>query len=118
MPGLRNRALVPLTLLIGLQVVDLILHAATGGIEPIRAASNVVVVFGAAASVFAKRHSRRSLIIAALLYFALNLAFLLQHGLTNPATASLRIPLFGFVIGSLVLTSWVRRRLVLDSSQS
>ena len=109
---MNNQTLIPVILLLALQGVDLILHAATGGIEPIRAVSNGIISVGAIVALFAFGLNRQAILLAAIVYVALNLAFLAQHGLVNPSTGSPRIPLFGFVVGSLALIAWLRRRIL------
>lgn len=104
------RVLIALAALIGLQALDVILHIATGQFEPIRILSNAVLVAGAVAGVVVTPRSTPLLVVAGGLYLALNAVFVLQHGLVNPATDALRLPLFVFVAGSLVLAAWLGRR--------
>ncbi|MEL6168919.1 MAG: hypothetical protein AAFR35_09525 [Pseudomonadota bacterium] len=106
------RGPLPMILLIAVQGLDLALHAATGGIEPIRAISNTIIVSGAIAAVLVPFRSGPLIFITGLVYLALNLLFLSQHGLTNPDTNAPRLPLVIFVIGSLVLLVRLRRRLI------
>ena len=108
---MTTRVLLPLLLLGGLQALDILLHALTGGVEPVRLASNIIIGLGAIAAVFAPPQRAVALLFSGgVIYLVLNLAFLVQHGLVNPATDAFRSPLFGFVAGSLLLAAWLARR--------
>ncbi len=107
------RAYVTLAVLVGLQVLDVFVHVATGQVEIIRMTSNAILIAGAAVSVFASPRARIVILVSGILYLVLNLAFLVQHGLVNPATEALRIPLFGFVAVSLALTAGLRHQLTI-----
>lgn len=103
--------LLSFALLTGLQLVDVIVHIATGQVEPTRITSNVIISAGAIAALFSPFRSTQLVLVTSTLYLVLNLAFLLQNGVANPATGALRIPLFIFIVGSLVLAAWYRQRL-------
>lgn len=108
---MTQRTALALGLLIGLQVLDVLVHVATGQIEVIRIISNTVLSAGAVAAVLAPKRSSPLLLLAAIIYTALNVAFLAQHGLVNPATEALRVPLFVFVTVSVLLAAWLARTL-------
>lgn len=109
---LDRRSFLPMGLLISLQILDVIVHVATQQIEPLRIASNIVMIIAALAGVrLAGSTSRAVLFLAAGLYSVLNLAFVFQHGLANPSTGALRVPFIAFVVASLVIAYWLCRRL-------
>lgn len=93
-------------LLLIVQLLDMAVHVFTNQAEPTRIASNLILGLGA---LFAARQSSgRSellLIISVLLYAVLNLVFLVQNGMVNTTTGAVRLPLFGFVMVSLALSS-------------
>lgn len=106
-----RRLLLPLGLLGAWQLLDVAVHVATGQVEPLRIASNVIILVGAfAAARLAPPQADRMLFAAGGIYVALNVLFVAQYGLINPATDALRIPLIGFVLASLVLLTWQRAR--------
>lgn len=109
--------MLPFVVLAIIQVLDVAVHVATGQIEPVRLASNAVLLLGAGAAMITRTHASTLLLAAGAAYLALNMLFLAQHGLVNPTTDALRIPLFGFVVGSLLSALWLRRRLA-DPQQS
>ena len=111
-------ALVPLALLIGLQGLDVLVHAAAGQLEAIRVASNAIISVGAISSALGLMRARIAIYFLGLIYLALNLVFLVQNGVINPATDALRLPLIGFVILSLLLLAWMTRRLMVFSPKS
>ncbi|MEW9918647.1 hypothetical protein AB2B41_03475 [Marimonas sp. MJW-29] len=100
-----------LFLLLGLQGLDVLVHVATGQFEPLRVASNSVIAIGAILFTSATRGRTTVALGAGLAYIALNALFLVQHGIVNPDTGAVRLPLFGFVLGSLVLLVWLVQRL-------
>ncbi len=110
MSSSTTRAFFPLALLIGLQGIDVLLHIATDQIEPIRIAASAVVALAGLAAVFALRAPALFLVGSGLVYTAFNAMFLAENGLTNPETDSLRLPLFGFVILTVILLAWLGQR--------
>lgn len=107
-------AMVPLGLLIGLQVIDVSVHVATGQVEVLRILANLVIGLGAVVSVRGAGAVGVMLVGSGLVYLLLNLVFLAQNGVVNPQTGSLRLPLFVFVVGSLLLLGWISRKLPRD----
>lgn len=103
-----------MALLIGLQRVDVFLHVATGQVEPIRIAASVVVTLAVLAAVFALSRPTLVLVASGLVYAAFNTLFFAGSGLTNPETESLRVPLFGFVVLTLIFLAWIGQRLGAD----
>lgn len=103
------RPLAPLALLVALQVLDVLVHVATGQFEPLRVTGNVIISAGAAAAAVSSS-LRIGAALAGAVYLGLNVVFVGQHGMVNPATEAVRFPLFGFVLGSLVLLAWLLAR--------
>ena len=96
--------------LIALQMLDVAVHVATGQVEPLRLLSNLVIGAGASAWVFVPALRGPTLLWASgAVYLGLNGLFLAREGLVNPTTEALRIPLFAFVLLSLLLLAWLRR---------
>ena len=108
---MKARVRIPLLLLIGLQGLDVALHAATGQLETMRIASNAILCLGAITAAFAAMRVANVIVATGLIYLTLNVAFLAQHGFVNAATGAPRLPLFIFVGGSLLLLTWLWRRL-------
>lgn len=93
--------------IIAVQLFDIILHAATNQLEPIRVASNVVIIVWLALVLFDKLSTRFLLAasIAIGLYLVLNLLFLAREGITNPAQGdALRLMLFALVFLTVALS--------------
>lgn len=103
-------AVIPTLLLLGLQALDIALHIATDQFEPIRILSNVIIAGGVVWMALSKRNARSIAMISGGLYLLLNLVFVIQNGIFNPATDGLRLPLFGFVIFTLLLLVWCLKR--------
>ena len=97
-----------LGLLIVAQLLDVLVHVAVGQLEPVRMLANAFLVGGATDAVVGSRRAL-ALGLGGLLYLLLNLWFVWQEGLINPATESLRLPLVAFVGVSLGLTLWMSR---------
>ena len=96
----------PLILQLVLQALDVLLHVATDQLEPVRVASNLILGLAVFIAARPGRFARSLILVASGAYLALNILFLVQYGLANSNTGGLRIPLFGFVVGSLVLAGW------------
>jgi hypothetical protein len=95
-----------------LQIVDLLLHAATGQLEPLRVTANLIILLwlGFFASGSLKTH--RAALLATGSYLALNLLFLALNGVTNPAQGGeLRITLFGLVFVTAGLSGVLYKRI-------
>lgn len=82
------------------QVFDIAVHVGTNQIEPIRIASNLVVLVWTAAVMAGRINTRFALTAGGtiLVYLAFNILFLLREGLTNPNQGgALRVTLFVLV---------------------
>lgn len=98
-----------LGLVVAVQALDVAVHVGVGQVEPVRVLSNGWLVGGATLALLDPSRRSAWLWASGALYTALNLWFLWTEGLFNPATDSLRIPLFGFVALTLGLTAWLGR---------
>jgi len=90
-----------------IQLLDIILHAATNQLEPLRVASNLVILLWLAviASGRLKLRSRLLSVAAVSGYLLLNLIFLALEGVTNPQQGgALRLSLFGLVSATVLLS--------------
>ena len=108
---MTRKLILPLALLIVFQIIDIAVHVATGQIEPLRITSNAVITLGVFSAIFVPTRASLIILSSGLAYLALNVVFLLHEGLINPNNGSLRIPLFVFVIGSLLLAAWLHRQI-------
>ncbi len=104
--------LAPFGLLFAVQVLDVAIHVTLQQVEPIRIAASLIVLAGAIIAAWRLgAQPRRLVLLAGAAYLLLNLVFVTQNGLTNPATGALRLPLVGFVLLSLGLLAWLHQRL-------
>ncbi|MBI1401148.1 hypothetical protein [Hyphomonas sp.] len=108
---MKSNRLLPSALLIAVQVIDVLVHFLVDQTEPMRIASNTIVLLAALWSLSGAAHSRAAIALAGTAYLGLNAFFLFQNGLINPATNAMRIPLFGFVGASLLLIAWLEKRI-------
>ena len=99
-------AILPTILLLAVQGLDVGVHIATDQFELIRTVSSLIAATGAILTLLMTRHARSIGLAAGVGYLLLNTIFLVQHGLTNPATDALRIPLFGFIALTLIFLVW------------
>lgn len=68
------------------QLFDVAIHAATDQLEPLRVASNVVILVWAALALSGRFDARFRIAVASIgAYLALNVLFLAREGVTNPA---------------------------------
>lgn len=104
---MRPKPLIVLILLLGWQAVDVAVHMATGQVELQRIVGSLVISAGALTFCLSNRDL---LVLSGAVHLALNVVFLAQHGLANPASGALRAPLFVFVLVSLGLLFWLRQR--------
>lgn len=91
-----------------IQLVDIAVHAATDQLEPIRVASNVLMLAGLAATVIRRGDRVGSVALAGciVIYLILNLLFVLWYGITNPEQdGQLRIALIALVVLTVVLSA-------------
>jgi len=100
-------------LLAFVQLLDILVHIAVDQVEPIRVASNLIIlawlVFGAAGLI---TEPARYISIGVIgVYLLLNFIFLGINGITNPAQGgALRLPLFAFMGFTVVLGIWLVNR--------
>ena len=91
-----------------IQLFDIIIHVSTDQAEPIRFASNIVIIVWIIAALIGWLKERfRTISIAAIgTYFVLNAIFLAQNGLTNPKQGgALRTMLFLLVVLPVTLSA-------------
>ena len=91
-----------------IQIIDILIHAATDQLEFLRVASNLVILVWLAILFFSwlKQVSQAASAGAIGLYLLLNLIFLFQAGLTNPAQGGApRTLLFILVILTILLST-------------
>lgn len=105
----------PVLLLLALQVLDVAVHVATDQVEAQRIGASVILSAAALVAVYTSARATVVVMGGELIYLALNALFVWQHGLINPATGSVRLPLFLFVILSLMLARWIRRNTAPDA---
>lgn len=94
-------------MLLLVQLFDIGVHAATDQLEPLRVASNLIII--AWLAVMASGRSSRRTVPTAFVsigaYLGLNMIFLALEGLTNPNTGELRGMLFLLVILTTALST-------------
>ena len=91
-----------------IQLFDIIIHVSTDQAEPIRIASNIVIIVWiiAALADWLKEWYRTISIAAISAYLVLNVIFLVQNGLTNPEQGgALRTTLFLLVFLTVTLSA-------------
>ena len=91
-----------------IQLFDIIIHVSTDQAEPIRIASNIVIIGWIIAALIGWLKERiRTISIAVIgTYFVLNAIFLAQNGLTNPEQGgALRTMLFLLVLLTVTLST-------------
>jgi len=94
----------------GVQLFDIIIHVATNQLEPIRVASNVLILLWLGIVASGRIKAQFTGVTGALLggYLGLNLFFLATAGLTNPEQGDApRIMLFVLIILTLALSAWL-----------
>lgn len=105
---MSNTLIVALLALI--QIADIVIHAATGQLEPLRVTANVIVLALLAARSFGKP-SQAWTLAAGAAYLVLNLLFVAQHGITNAAQGGqLRVTLVVLVLATVVLLGMLIRK--------
>lgn len=95
------------------QLLDIVLHAATNQLEPLRVSSNLVILLWLAITASGRLGDKfRWLAWAATgIYLLLNLVFLALEGITNPEQGgTLRVALLLFVLLTLVFSGWFTAR--------
>lgn len=100
-----------LILILLLQVLDVLLHLAINQMEPLRLTAIAILAAGALVGALVAGGAAGILMIAAALCYGLmNVIFLMQNGLSNPSNDVLRVPLFAFVLASLLLSGMLLMR--------
>lgn len=86
-------------LLIGIQILDILMHLITNQFEIIRAQSNIIIIMWSFFLFIPTRKFSRNIVstISISIYLILNALFLFQYGMINPNNDSLRIALLLFV---------------------
>lgn len=91
-----------------IQLLDILLHAATNQLEPLRVTSNVIILIWLTLMLFGKLDARffPGAIIAVGLYLVLNTLFLAREGVTNAAQGGgLRVTMLVLVFLTVALTA-------------
>jgi hypothetical protein len=92
------------------QILDIMIHAATDQLEPLRVSSNLIVLLWLAfmASGRLKTHSLRTAVVAILMYLILNVVFLALEGVTNANQGGqLRVMLFLLIFITVTSSSFL-----------
>jgi len=90
------------------QLLDIVIHAATDQLEPIRVSSNIIIFLWLVIVVSGKLKEKSLLLAVAsiVVYFILNIIFLSIEGVTNAEQGGgLRVALFVLVFVTLTLSS-------------
>lgn len=93
------------------QLFDIVIHAATAQLEPVRVGSNLVILLWLvlAASGRISAYLRQVGVTCLGVYLLLNALFLAQAGVTNPAQGDeVRWMLFVLIFLTLVLAAWLK----------
>jgi hypothetical protein len=108
----NNTAIARKTLVIAIvivQLIDIVLHAATHQLELLRVSSNLVILLWAAITVsgWLRPNLRLAALVSIAAYLVLNLIFLALYGITNPAQGgALRVSLVVLIFATLALAGW------------
>lgn len=88
------------------QLFDIVIHAATDQLEPLRAASNLIIMVWIVIVLKGKFIDRIFALACGSIgfYLGLNLIFLFREGMTNPNTGGVRTMLFLLVLLTMVLS--------------
>lgn len=109
MPSRNQQMLMGLIVLV--QVADVLLHAASNQLEPLRITANVLLCMGLAALFSARGRALFAQVelFCVGAYLTLNAVFLATAGVVNPLNGNVRLPLFVFVGVSALLSVWLWR---------
>jgi hypothetical protein len=97
-----------IVLLVGLQLFDVVIHAATDQLETLRVASNVIILAWLIVVISGRINARAVQAAAGAIgaYLGLNVLFLALEGVTNPNQGGeLRVTLFLLVFLTVVLST-------------
>lgn len=92
------------------QLFDIMIHAATDQLEPLRVSSNLILLLWLALIVSGRlqANSLRVAVIAILVYLILNVVFLALEGVTNANQGGeLRVMLFLLIFITVILSSFL-----------
>lgn len=93
--------------LVAVQMIDVIIHAATNQLEPIRVLSNMLIILWLALAVsgrFAARFQQTAVGFVGV-YILLNAYFLVTQGLTNPTSGQPRTALLVLVALTVAIST-------------
>ena len=96
------------------QALDVLIHAASGMLEPLRVSANVMLGVGAWMILGSPAGAKGVGVANGFAFLVLNGVFVAVHGMTNPVTGNLRVPMVVLVVGSL-MALWLHVRAALDS---
>jgi len=89
------------------QLIDILIHAATSQLEPLRVASNLIILLWLAITASGRLNVKSLLtaVVSITAYLILNLIFLASEGLTNPQQGgTLRVTLFVLIFITVALS--------------
>ena len=89
------------------QLIDILIHAATSQLEPLRVASNLIILLWLAITASGRLNVKSLLttVVSITAYLILNMIFLASEGLTNPEQGgTLRVALFTLVFITVALS--------------
>lgn len=97
---------------VAVQLFDIAIHAATAQLEPLRVASNLIILAWVFLIISGRLSEKiRSVTIGSVgAYLGLNIIFLILEGVTNPNTGAVRGMLFLLVILTTTLSIVLARR--------
>ena len=96
------------------QALDVLIHAVSGMLEPLRVSANVMLGVGAWMILGSPAGAKGVGVANGFAFLVLNGVFVAVHGMTNPVTGNLRVPMVVLVVGSL-MALWLHVRAALDS---
>ncbi len=102
------------TAVVVVQTLDVLIHAVSGMFEPLRVSANVMLVLGAWMILGSPAGAKGVGVANGFAFLVLNGVFVAVHGITNPVTGNLRVPMVVLVVGSLVAL-WFHVRAASDS---
>lgn len=99
-----------------LQALDVLIHVASGMLEPLRISANVMLVVGAWMILGSPAGAKGVGVANGFAFLVLNGVFVAVHGMTNPVTGNVRLPMVVLVVGSLAALA-LHVRAALDADQ-
>ena len=98
------------------QTLDVVIHAASGMFEPLRVTANAMLVVGAWMILGSPAGAKGVGVANGFAFLVLNGVFVAVHGMTNPVTGNVRVPMVVLVVGSLAALA-LHVRAALNSEQ-